>query len=448
VGESKRQRILRVLDALGAKQPDPPPEDKDDGVVVSVEAEPGSLRGPSSRVSDPLAVVDTIETDPEDVDNAAEPEPVLVVKPPSASDPELRIASSVKEPGVLTPDLEEPIDTTKPEPEPDPEPAAPAAPSDPASMRQRNLAVLDASIVKPGVPEPSREAGGTIDAAAAKDPAAEDPAAVEAAPSKAPTDAEFAFVRSEKRKGTPSAPAEQTADRDDTPIPVDRAPVPMRQAMAVREAMAAREAAAIPHIEVSQVTSRGNDPRLILHNEPDSPRAASFRVLRHRIAGTARVIAVSSALPGEGKSTCAVNLGIALSELEPTVLLEANTENPSIAKMIGFTPPMCATKGYTNVVEALWPNLHILAVDPRSGHGRHIDGDLLRTALEDLQRAGYHYIVIDTPPILGHADVNLIQEVADGVIISAIAGQSNAATIQQAIDQLTPEKLLGAVLLE
>lgn len=462
--DSKRQRILRVLDALSVKNRRDP-QAADEGIdgddVVTVDAEPPSMgrpRPPSGPVSrrDVEAVrarvpapaprkpgvvvvgdIDAIPTDPED-----EAEQVVVIKPPSESERQgnLRVLDGSY--------IERPLSTDGPGPgalgedAPGPTPAPGGSPAAPDPEPNLDLRALDTPLGKTsGVPEPSRGTFGTIDAKA--QPPEEETEEVKTEPEVKP---ELTFTRSRESEA-PGAPAAPAPDSE-APIPSDRAPVPMQQARAFREAMAAREAAAIPHIEVVQISCRGDDPRLILHLEPESPRAAAFRVLRHRIAGTARVVAVSSALPREGKTTCAVNLAIALSEHEPTVLLEANTESPSIARMVGFSPPVCATMGYNKVVEALWPNLHILAVDPRTGRGSHIAGELLRSALEDLQRAGYRHVVIDTPPILGHADVNLIQEVADGVIISTTAGRSKAATIQQAIDQLTPEKLLGAVLLE
>src|SRR4051812_33115113 len=60
------------------------------------------------------------------------------------------------------------------------------------------------------------------------------------------------------------------------------------------------------------------DHRLILLRDPDSARAASFRVLRHRLEqrGNPRTIAVTSAEEGEGKTTCAANLAMALGECE------------------------------------------------------------------------------------------------------------------------------------
>ena len=65
-----------------------------------------------------------------------------------------------------------------------------------------------------------------------------------------------------------------------------------------------------------------------------------------------------------------------------------------------------------------------------------------------LSQAGYDYIVVDTPPVLGAADVNVIEESADGVIFTAWARQTSSRTLQRAIEQLAPAKLLGVTLLD
>src|SRR5438477_583444 len=87
------------------------------------------------------------------------------------------------------------------------------------------------------------------------------------------------------------------------------------------------------------------DERLILVRDPDSARAASFRVLRHRLQekGDPRVIAVTSAGPREGKTTCAVNLALALGECgrAKVLLIEANLWTPALAPLFGFMPPEC-----------------------------------------------------------------------------------------------------------
>lgn len=204
------------------------------------------------------------------------------------------------------------------------------------------------------------------------------------------------------------------------------------------------------------------DERLILVREPDSARAASFRVLRHRLQerGDPRVIAVTSAGPREGKTTCAVNLAMALGECgrARVLLVEANLRTPALAPLFGFLPPECFTAQMArhkekpldawSVVEVFSPSLHVLAVKPDAPGRPLLDGPALAIAIEMLAQAGYDYLVIDTPPVLGAADVNLIEDCADGVLFTAWSRTTSGRALRQAVEQLAPAKLLGVTLLD
>ena len=204
------------------------------------------------------------------------------------------------------------------------------------------------------------------------------------------------------------------------------------------------------------------DARLILVREPDSARAASFRVLRHRLQerGDPRVIAVTSAGRKEGKTTCAVNLALALGECgrARVLVVEANLRAPALAPLFGFMPPECFTAQMQrhkdkpldawSVVEVFSPYLHVLAVKPEAGGKPLLDGPGFSIAMEMLAQAGYDYIVVDTPPVLGAADVNLIEDSADGVLFSAWARTTSSRSLRAAIEQLAPAKLLGVTLLD
>jgi Mrp family chromosome partitioning ATPase len=204
------------------------------------------------------------------------------------------------------------------------------------------------------------------------------------------------------------------------------------------------------------------DGRLILVREPDSARAAAFRVLRHRLAerGDPKTIVVSSPAPGEGKTTCALNLALALGECgrARVLLIEANLRTPQLAHMLGFLPPECFVEQLArhrdrplepwSVVEVFTPFLHVAAIRPQLTPRPLLDGAAITIAIERLKLAGYHYIVIDTPPVLGGADVNLIEGAADGVLMTAWSGRSCARGLRRAIEQVQAEKVLGVALLD
>jgi Mrp family chromosome partitioning ATPase len=204
------------------------------------------------------------------------------------------------------------------------------------------------------------------------------------------------------------------------------------------------------------------DERLILVRQPDSARAASFRVIRHRLMerGDPRVIAVTSASEGEGKTTCAANLALALGECgrAKVLLVEANLRTPALAGLFGFMPPECFSTQLSrhkdkplepwSVVEIYSPSLHVLAVKPESESRPLLDGPAFSLAIELLRHAGYDYIVIDTPPVLGAADVNLVEDAADGVLFTARSRATSGRRLTQAVEQLAPAKLLGLALLD
>lgn len=204
------------------------------------------------------------------------------------------------------------------------------------------------------------------------------------------------------------------------------------------------------------------DPRLVLVNEPDSERAAAFRVLRHHLLelGRPQVVVVSSARSGDGKTTCAVNLALALAECgrAKVLLVETHVRRPQLASLFRFVPPWCFAEqlaahrhqpllpwGLVDIPQ-LW--LHVAAINPRIEQSQLLDAPAFAIAMERLRLAGYDHIVIDTPPVVGSADVNLIQDAADGTLLVLRGKRSTASDLRRAIDQLSPARVLGTVLME
>jgi Mrp family chromosome partitioning ATPase len=63
-------------------------------------------------------------------------------------------------------------------------------------------------------------------------------------------------------------------------------------------------------------------------------------------------------------------------------------------------------------------------------------------------RKAFDYIVIDGPSVLESADVNLIQDTADGIIMAARSRHSDARALKRAMDQVSPAPVLGVALVE
>lgn len=204
------------------------------------------------------------------------------------------------------------------------------------------------------------------------------------------------------------------------------------------------------------------DGRLHLLANPDSEQAAAFRVLRHHVMerGNPQVIAVSGPHDGCGKTTTALNLAMALAECgrAEVLLVDANLRNPKIASILRFVPPWCFAEqldqhrtqpflpwGFVNITTI---GLHVAAINPRNEHRHRLDAPAFAIAMDRLRLGPYRHIIVDCPSVIGNADVNLIQDSTDGVLIAARTRQATARDIRDAVDQLTPTKILGTALFE
>jgi len=187
-----------------------------------------------------------------------------------------------------------------------------------------------------------------------------------------------------------------------------------------------------------------------------------FRVLCARLRqligeGTRRpgvVIAVTSATEGEGKTLSSINLAAALSRdfLKQVLLLEADLWRPTLSRRQPSLPGVvdCA-KGEIPFEQAIVtseiPNLHVLV-------GGHAEGDpsthflgapLLRQGLVRL-RERYDYIVVDCPPLLPTADMGLVVEWADHLLLVIKAGVTDRSHVIRALEMGYREKVLGVIL--
>lgn len=220
-------------------------------------------------------------------------------------------------------------------------------------------------------------------------------------------------------------------------------------------------ALAAPVFVSEQVELSGSlDPRLVMLSAPGSVQARSYRLLQNRLLAQAnvRVVAVTSASPGEGKTTCAANLALALAEaaMARVLLIDANLPRPGLAELFRFEPAdglmtqvvWCeeSTPPYA-VASIAGSQLQLAALKPNSAQGRRLDRPVFGATIRSL-RSVYDYIVIDTASVLESADANIVSECSDGVILSARSGKSRKGELRRALDQLQPATVIGAALLD
>jgi len=257
-----------------------------------------------------------------------------------------------------------------------------------------------------------------------------------------------------------------TADPGQTRLDV---PFPTAAAIAhgkatVIVAPQAKPMAGAPQVDLTQhhLPDEPPDPRLVLVIDPDSEQSAAFRVLRHHLLeiGRPQVVIVSSPQTGDGKTTTAVNLALALAECgrAKTLLVETHVRRPQFTSIFKLVPPWCfaeqlaahrhqPTMPWSLIdIPQLW--LHVAAINPRITQTQLLDGPAFAIAMERLRLAGYDHIVVDAPPVLGSADVNLMADAADSVVFALRSRRSTTRDLRRALDQLGGKKIAGTVLLE
>ncbi len=199
---------------------------------------------------------------------------------------------------------------------------------------------------------------------------------------------------------------------------------------------------------------------LPLVHEPASAMADSFRVLRRRLRriGDPRVVAVSSPDRREGKTTCALGLAMAIAEDdgEPVLVVEGNLRRPALARVLGFSPPVCFARQLGEFARrdtshwtaaALGPGpLHVLAVDPET-EPSPLTTAALRPLVECSAVTGYRHVIIDGPGVFDGSDMQVIQDQSDGVLLAARSLHTKATALRRAADELAPAELLGVVLM-
>lgn len=199
---------------------------------------------------------------------------------------------------------------------------------------------------------------------------------------------------------------------------------------------------------------------LIVHADPRNPRAESFRTLRTnlqflQVGEGSRAFVISSAGPGEGKSTTAANLAIALAETGARVaLLDGDLRLPKVATYMGIEGAVGMTDvliGQVELVDALqrWgrTQLYVLPAGKVPPNPSELLGSTAMDRLLEMLGEHFDYVLIDAPPLLLVTDAAVVSKKTKGVILAAASGQTKKAALHAAVRTLDTAgaELLGVI---
>lgn len=208
--------------------------------------------------------------------------------------------------------------------------------------------------------------------------------------------------------------------------------------------------------ELQTIMERGQVVRL----KPRSIVAEAYRTIRTSIffgvsKGGARTILITSPAPGDGKTTLASNLAIAMAQAgQRTLIIDADLRKPKQHKIFNIS----SEPGLANVLagtirldEAIQPGpvkgLDILSCGPQVPNPSEIlNSDIFARTLENMAKC-FDRIIIDSPPVVPVADSQIIAARCDIILLVIKAEKSTRRIIQRARDNIVGVggHLLGAV---
>lgn len=213
----------------------------------------------------------------------------------------------------------------------------------------------------------------------------------------------------------------------------------------VRDAAAAARATGAPLLASLPVLQGGREGDMIMLSDPGSPVAEAFRRLRAVLLPppakpNARTVLFASAVPGEGRSLCAMNYAASLAmQGQRTLLLDADMRRPGLSRQHAETGGLGAyLAGEAEPASACFPtalpNLYLLSSGPmRTDAAELLSGTRLPVLLEDAYR-WFDAVVIDSPPVLAVSDALAISRYADRVCLVVRQDASERRNLRKAAE--------------
>lgn len=195
--------------------------------------------------------------------------------------------------------------------------------------------------------------------------------------------------------------------------------------------------------------------------EPDSIAAEQYRLLhtrlnQMRLRRPIRVIAVTSSVQGEGKTSASLNLGLVMARdfgLK-TVLLDGDLKKIALSRLVGgvMNGWLEVVTGDMSLDDAFAPHLHdnllLLGASKPVRDSMPLISSAKFSAMMDELRARFDCIILDAPPIIPLADMSRYAELCDAIVVLVRSGMTKASILKQALATLDDhrDKIVGTVL--
>lgn len=206
------------------------------------------------------------------------------------------------------------------------------------------------------------------------------------------------------------------------------------------------------------------NPELLMNVDSRSPIAESYRHLRTSVllstAGRApRSLLITSSLPGEGKTTTAVNTAISLAQTGASVvIIDADMRRPRLRSIFnlsdrpGLSSILSSDLSEAGILAMIekdpGTSLHLLTSGPIPPNPAELLGSEQMRRLLAVLQTNFTHVVVDSPPISSFTDGVLISSMVDGVLLVVHGGKSSRHIVKRSRQLLQDvgAKIFGVVL--
>ncbi|GAB2683776.1 tyrosine-protein kinase domain-containing protein [Thalassiella azotivora] len=200
---------------------------------------------------------------------------------------------------------------------------------------------------------------------------------------------------------------------------------------------------------------------LVVQGDPGEIRSEAFRQIRTNLqfidaADHPRAIVVTSSIPGEGKTSTAVNLAITMAAAGSRIcLVEGDLRRPKVSDYMGMERAAGLTTvliGQADLADVLQPwgdgNLQVLAAGQLPPNPSELLGSAAMERLIGQLTASFDVVLIDAPPLLPVTDAAVLSKLADGALLIVGSQRIHRDQLTRALSHLenVDARLLGVVL--
>jgi capsular exopolysaccharide synthesis family protein len=201
------------------------------------------------------------------------------------------------------------------------------------------------------------------------------------------------------------------------------------------------------------------DSEIPVIDAPHSPVSETYRMIQANLKFLSsdkklKIIAVTSSVPKEGKSTVSANLAAAIAQLGRQVLLiDADMRHPSqqdiweLTKTEGLSEVLVGQADFWAASCKVTDTLHVLTAGVRPSNPLALLDSKEMASLIKIFLDKYDFVIIDTPPLIGTADTLTLSQMTDGILLVARLGVIDSATARAAKEMLerSGQNVLGLV---